>query len=148
MASNQNRKKTHILVEILITVPHITVDFFCFNWSQAIGSLHKRCMVGNCVLIVGHGGRLKRGVTQAHFNTKHCCETNCYKLVFFHIIGLQRGPCGASPWARDREWGRGQGNKGTLGNQLPAAGRVRLKGETRLLLQQWSWTSTLLKKVT
>lgn len=62
-----------------------------------------------------HGGWFKRGVTKAHFNTKHCCETNCYKLVFFHIIGLQRGPCGASPWARVGEWGRGQGNKEALG---------------------------------
>lgn len=77
------------------------------------------------------GGWLKRGVTAAHFNSKRCCETNCYKLVFFHITGLQRGPCGASPWGRSREWGRGRTDKETLGNQTGVAAGSNDRSETQ-----------------
>lgn len=85
---------------------------------------------GFLLVVKGHEGWLKRGVTGARFNTKHCCETNCYKLVFFHIIGLQRGPCGASPWAAGGEWGRGQREQRHSGKSAASPRGVRLQVQT------------------
>ena len=100
------------------------------------------------------GGGESGGENKLLFNIPHCCETNCYKLVFFHFMGLQRGPCGASPRARDssrrREGHSALMNKEARGISCqPLSGSVpsptgwRRSGQGRWNSEAWTRGSNL-----